>query len=188
MVGDRRNSIFLTVQRSLKMKKVSNSSWILILFSVSFLLSCSEKSTDPENNNELDERTISGSLTGNLSDISQITATVTGDGIDSSNPLVSTLAWFPQTNNYNGFINIPSDGNSWQVEVRVIDSAGHSTGYYKLDFDKSSSEVPIPEFDAKNALPSIHLQGPAEVSINDTINFMIKFSQSDLTDFTQMNI
>lgn len=121
--------------------------------------------------NNMVEHDINGKLTGNLTDIAKITATVTGDSIDPDNPIITNLTWLPVSQRYTGFVYVPNEGILWDVEIKVYDSDDHITGYRKMAFDAGVGDIAMPDFDAWNAKPvPIASCVQSVVSINDTLD------------------
>ncbi len=114
------------------------------------------------------EHDIYGDLTGNLSDIAGVTATVTGDSIPEDSPVITSLTWLPISKRYTGFVYVPLEGLVWQVEVRIFNSDGRLTGYQKMAFDAGAGDIALPAFDAENVKPTAVITAPDSVRAKST--------------------
>ncbi|MFC1585672.1 hypothetical protein ACFL5V_09010 [Fibrobacterota bacterium] len=112
---------------------------------------------------------LSGELTGDVSSVAQVTATVTGDGLQDTT-LVVALTWNLNSSIYTGIIAVPADGQAWLAEIRVIDAAGRVTGYQAVTLDNVSTGVISLTMDANNAVPQVSAGADTTLSVNDVVS------------------
>ncbi|MBD3393258.1 MAG: hypothetical protein GF418_14140, partial [Chitinivibrionales bacterium] len=116
------------------------------------------------------QREITGQITGNTGEVYRIEATIIGDLIDSTNPVVRNLTWLPVSKAYSGNIFVPEDGTVWTAEVRIYDDQDRLVAYQSMAFDKGAASVAMPTMDAENAKPRLEAGADTTVSIGDDVH------------------
>ncbi len=111
---------------------------------------------------------IEGAVIGNHTQVSAVTATITGEGIGSENPVIEKINWYPVSGKYAGFVDLPRSGAQWQASIRLYDIHNRLIGFTRHDFDRIPAVV-IPPFNAGNALPAADLGADTLAGIGDTI-------------------
>lgn len=121
-------------------------------------------------------RDINGNVVGNTARIDSVVSYLTGDGIDSTNPLRKKLTWLPVSRRFTGIVNTPQNGVVWTVSVKLF-CKGRVIGFSGLMFDAGAGNISIPDFDAENAMPSVEITAPIQGAVfSDSATTGVAFS------------
>ncbi len=124
-------------------------------------------------------KSIYGVFDYNYSAIAECEALVSGDGIEVGKPLTFELDWNPLSHGFSGYIHVPDTGTNWTATIIVYDTLGRKTGFGSVDFTNLSSNVLVPTFNPKNAVPHVNAGPDITASKND----MVSFSGSAIDSF-----
>jgi alpha-tubulin suppressor-like RCC1 family protein len=103
--------------------------------------------------------------------IRELEVLVRGDGIPVNNPLIFPLDWNPLSHGFSGYVTVPDNGNNWTATVIVYDTNGRKTGFGLVDFTKVASNILVPAFNPRNAVPQLDAGQDRMVSKNETVSF-----------------
>ncbi len=117
-------------------------------------------------------KSIYGAFEQNYEAVAELEVLVTGDGIDDNKPLVFSLEYNPLSHGFSGYVRVPDTGTSWSATVIVYDTLARKTGFGIVTFTSISSNILIPKFDPRNAVPHLNAGNDTLVSKNDTVEFI----------------
>ncbi len=133
------------------------------------------------------QRSISGKLVGDESQIKRVEAVISKVNDSLNEPKVYTLWLNVLTSMYNGFVYFESDTTEaeYEVFVRVYTGNNSSTGYSQtLPFISSAGNLGLPEFNIYNSIPTVKIIGVEYISknaygksvvfIGDTVSIHVK--------------
>lgn len=123
-------------------------------------------------------KSIYGVFEENYEGIKELEVLVTGDGIPANNPLIFPLDWNPLSHGFSGYITVPDNGNNWTATIIVYDTKGRKTGFGLVGFTKVASNILVPKFSPRNAVPQLNGGQDRKVSKNETISFAGSASDS----------
>jgi len=134
------------------------------------------------------QRDFSGLLTGGAAGITRVEGVVTGDGIDSTDPVTSEFYYNSLTGNYSGFVYFPAPTSvqNYQVRIRIYGAGNVLAGQSQVvPFNSTAGNITVPAFSPGNALPvakagndtavapsaTIHLHGAAVDSLGTIVKW-----------------
>ena len=99
------------------------------------------------------QRDIFGHFSSAPASLSRIIATISGDGIPASNPIVAVRGYIPATQNYGGYVYFVYSTQmlNYSVYISVYNSDSVLIGRsVQVDFPSNIGDVEIPDFDPNN--------------------------------------
>jgi hypothetical protein len=118
------------------------------------------------------QRDISGTLSIGELPVSKIEAVLTGDGIDSLNPVVTEFYYNALARNYSGYKYFPpaSSTLNYQVVVNVYGPEGVLFGRsLTVPFNSFAGNITVPSFSANNAFPVANAGSNRTIPVGSTV-------------------
>jgi hypothetical protein len=128
------------------------------------------------------QRDVSGKLLSAPASTGRVEAVISGEGIPVGQPVVVPLYHFKLSGSYTGFAYFQATVAvaEYVVYVRVLDTAGRFIGRSPdVPFSTMAGNIPIPDFDAGNALP----KADAGPDTTDTVGDIVVLKGKATDDF-----